>query len=706
MTRRPAFLVALLASSFIAAWPLSEPALAGVRIVDSCFGWDHTPPYEDPYTGNPIEAPSIVVVGASLDEVPVGAVLELRILDPGGRVLKLIGALDRDGRLAAATGIFTFGPYRTRGPITVTFTDPSTGATQTIRFDAALIVAGGSFTVGPTEVRCDARDLRPGNPLTAEEGGEEESPPPEETEPPEAPPGGAIVVQPPIAAEEGGVPVVWWILIVVGGVLILVGVVVVIVSRRGGVTLLGPGELVHPGGAEDWLVHPGGAEEGLIHPGGAEEGLVYPGPPPTVVAEDVTPLEGAEGTTTELATTEPATTEPATTGTEEDCTELRAECERLRAAAEEAVREATEARRKAGEVKGRCDDARKAREAAEKALEAAERVQESGAWMESEGRRRTSEDLRLERQESRDAYDAYRRGELSAQELEEIWKQSGDWDHLQELRKKDKDRREKLIAAAKKGLEAAKALEDSVCKEADARAQAADALEEAAAEARARADRACKAADDCDKRRSDKAPPPFGPRPGEGEKPPPGGKPGTGQGPGGGPTTGPEGGGAGGATEKCKEGETRRGELLESRGPLECLRVGARIHVKLTDDRDLVQESDEIPEVIAQDTSPKLLRLKTGQATGTIRLYTAEITIPMERLQVDCYRRWACRDGKWVEDGFERVESVNVPFDHTIRREDMAGDDVRKMLPSLWDYLRKAIANRDRFELFCGGRGE
>ncbi|MGQ0668974.1 MAG: hypothetical protein ACT4PO_04770 [Actinomycetota bacterium] len=483
-------------------------AAARVRVVAACIGWDHTGPYVDPFTGEAIDSPSIVIIAVSVDGAPVGAVLRLVLVAPDGRVFDVLGEVGQDGRLSGASGIFTFGVYRASPPVKIAFIDPTTGAERTVNLKPTAIVRGGSFNVQSQEVECSAGDLPRGDVLTGEE-----PPPPVETESPpvetESPP---IVV----GREEGGLAVIWLVLLGAGGVVIVIGVFVLVSGRReGGVT--GAGELVHPGGAGE-----------LVHPGGAAQEPVYPGGPPGVVVElpvEVTEevAEPEEDVET-IDTSEASTTEPETATEEEDCDELRDRCAELSIAAANAAGRATEARRRANEAKSKCDAAKKARELAERALAAAERDAErkrdDESWMESEGRRRTSEDLRLEREDAREAYEAYRRGEITPQQLEDAWRKSGDWDRLQELRKKDVERRKKRIAGAKEALEKAKELEESICKDADAQEEAAKEAEEAARQAQAEADRACKAADDCEQRQSEGAPTPFGPRLGEA---PPGG---------------------------------------------------------------------------------------------------------------------------------------------------------------------------------------
>jgi len=156
-------------------------------------------------------------------------------------------------------------------------------------------------------------------------------------------------------------------------------------------------------------------------------------------------------------------------------------------------------------------------------------------------------------------------------------------------------------------------------------------------------------------------------------------------------------------TAECPEGTVQRGRLVETRGPLGCLTSDARVHVRVVGDGDNVQEGDYDPDILAHDTSPRVLReLSTGQHSWTFRLYTVELSVPMERLTVGCYERLVCRGGRWVSDGRIRVDQQQVAYTHVIRREELTGQEWRKLMPELWTFLRRAIADRDRMSTFCG----
>jgi hypothetical protein len=133
------------------------------------------------------------------------------------------------------------------------------------------------------------------------------------------------------------------------------------------------------------------------------------------------------------------------------------------------------------------------------------------------------------------------------------------------------------------------------------------------------------------------------------------------------------------------EGTVQRGRLIETRGPLECLHHSARVHVRVVDHLDNVQEGDYDPDLLAHNTSPRVLR----EFGAGLHLYTVEIRVPMERLTVERYER---------PDGGIKVESHQVPYTYTIRRENLSGQEWRQLMPGLWNYLRAAIAERDRAE--------
>ena len=244
-----------------------------VEIKAGCTGIDNSPPFEDPFTEEPIDSPSIIPVAATVDGAPEGASFGMEILAPDGQLLPIRSAVDEKGRVAGATPIFTFGLYVATNPIVIAFTDPSTGEKVTVRIDPTTVFPADGLAVGPEEVECNADDLPPGDLLvvTAPPPGDTGSQPPGTgSEPPAQPP-----EQPTVSSGGGGVPVIWIVVIGGGVVLVLVGGAMVIGSRREEPDLVHPGwdEMIHPGW-RDAGPEPPELSPGMLHGDGGGE------PPP------------------------------------------------------------------------------------------------------------------------------------------------------------------------------------------------------------------------------------------------------------------------------------------------------------------------------------------------------------------------------------------------------------------------------------------
>ena len=193
---------------------------------------------------------------------------------------------------------------------------------------------------------------------------------------------------------------------------------------------------------------------------------------------------------------------PGQTEAKPDCDELRRRCDEARRAAEAAEQAARDARARADRGRADCDAARGRRAEAEAALRAAEGdVPDESSWVEGGGRRITTHDLRLKSAASQAAWDAYQRGDLSAQQLEAEWRRLGEEGALEEMRRRDDEAREARQAKARADAEAAREGEKAACAGAERAAADATAAEQAAAEARARAEEACRAADECEKQK-------------------------------------------------------------------------------------------------------------------------------------------------------------------------------------------------------------
>jgi hypothetical protein len=183
---------------------------------------------------------------------------------------------------------------------------------------------------------------------------------------------------------------------------------------------------------------------------------------------------------------------------EEECERLRRQCAASRKAADEAEQAAKEARKKADEANQPCAEARKARAAAEKVLADLDDAYLDNSWAESEGRRITRRDLRLKRDAAKTAWQKYRGGAISAQQLEQEWQRLETPEALDELRKNDHQNRGTQKADAEQKLAAAKQQEADACANADEQLEAAaKEAESKAGAARKKADADCKAAAAC-----------------------------------------------------------------------------------------------------------------------------------------------------------------------------------------------------------------
>jgi hypothetical protein len=194
---------------------------------------------------------------------------------------------------------------------------------------------------------------------------------------------------------------------------------------------------------------------------------------------------------------------PVTETSEKDpCVEAPRECEELRQAAWQKEAEAAGAEMVAQAARSRAD----ALEAEAEELEAARRAKADEAvdpgpgnsYIEDPetGRRITSRDLELKRAALREAWDSYKAGEMTAQELEARWDELNDLEATEKLREEDRRAREEKQKEAdelERQAEAARA-------GADAASQAAEAAEAAARDAQLAAEAARTAYDECMKR--------------------------------------------------------------------------------------------------------------------------------------------------------------------------------------------------------------
>ena len=196
------------------------------ELVGACIGVDHSPPYADPATGEPVDGASIITWAASYGGVPPGSSVSVPFTGPNGPFV-LDGSVGDDGRVGGAEGIFQYGPYEPTGPATV---QPAGGG------DAVLVDSPvGAIQVGPSEVPCALSSVAA-------------APPPTTTTPTTAPTtttsasstttavavappvDDTVFVGPPLTQNDGGAP--WWPLIPVGLVVAAGGLLLASRDRR------------------------------------------------------------------------------------------------------------------------------------------------------------------------------------------------------------------------------------------------------------------------------------------------------------------------------------------------------------------------------------------------------------------------------------------------------------------------------------------
>jgi chemotaxis protein histidine kinase CheA len=196
-----------------------------------------------------------------------------------------------------------------------------------------------------------------------------------------------------------------------------------------------------------------------------------------------------------------------TTDSDEDpCVDPPRECEELREAAWQKESEAAGAEIAAQEAREQVESLEKeARELdsahSEKAAEAAN-PGEGDSYIEDAdtGRRVTSRDLELKRAALREAWDSYKAGDLTAEELEARWDELNDLEATEKLREKDRREREEKQTEA----DDLKRRADMARTAADAASQAAAAAEAAARQAREAAAAARAAYEECIERWRDR----------------------------------------------------------------------------------------------------------------------------------------------------------------------------------------------------------
>lgn len=203
----------------------------------------------------------------------------------------------------------------------------------------------------------------------------------------------------------------------------------------------------------------------------------------TVTAPPATPAE-----TPSAPATSTRRTTPTASRTEErnPCEELRRDCDELRRIAQEKERAARAAQARATAARAEAEAKQEAAQAAEARAREAEQAAQpepEGSWVESEGRRITSRDLRLRSRASQQAWQAYRNGDITAQELEQRWEALNTPEQLEKLRERYKqeleERQREAEEAHQQAEEARQAAEASAAAAAQAEAEAQQARAEA-----------------------------------------------------------------------------------------------------------------------------------------------------------------------------------------------------------------------------------
>lgn len=157
-------------------------------------------------------------------------------------------------------------------------------------------------------------------------------------------------------------------------------------------------------------------------------------------------------------------------GPRPDRSRLRAEAEELSAHADAVQADATAAADAATEARTRVTEAERDRDAAWAAQEESDRAYREALRVAEEGRAaveaaragRSGSPLAgtepdRERTVSRAALSAYRRGDISVDELREVFRRAGDWDPVQDERERAVDRRRVELAAARRAHDRAAA---------------------------------------------------------------------------------------------------------------------------------------------------------------------------------------------------------------------------------------------------------
>jgi hypothetical protein len=168
--------------------------------------------------------------------------------------------------------------------------------------------------------------------------------------------------------------------------------------------------------------------------------------------------------------------------TTEETLRLRAEAMELSQQAAEVVERAARAQAIAQATRARCFEAQQSRELAWRAHDDAERAH-AVARQEAVPAPRPAAESPLTQEVSRAALAAFKRGDLSVEELREVWQRAGGWDSGQDQQDQTLTRARAEEHRAQRAYELAAAGERHLCREAEIAEVAARALADEAVEA-------------------------------------------------------------------------------------------------------------------------------------------------------------------------------------------------------------------------------
>jgi hypothetical protein len=179
-----------------------------------------------------------------------------------------------------------------------------------------------------------------------------------------------------------------------------------------------------------------------------------------------------------------------------ECEELSSKCKEAYEKADEAEENAKTADESAEEAEENRDKATSEREQAELELEEFERDKKDDeeTYAESDGKKVTSHDLKLKNEASKVVWKEYQDGEIDAETLQNVWKDLGEIEALDILRKKDKKDREIPL---KDALEKAKLSEQEAKKKAKSAREYAGSTKDYAKRAKDHSNKLCKKAHEC-----------------------------------------------------------------------------------------------------------------------------------------------------------------------------------------------------------------